>query len=100
VNHTVQHAITPGVLDWAADHPDRHTWIAGCLARHHRHDWGDLDRHDWQLNDRAISQRAGRVLSSYAAPDELDPVDAHLRIITDDLDDPDTLTTILWPHEY
>lgn len=70
--------------------------MAGCLARHHRRDWGDRDREDWQLNDRAIAQRAGRVRSCHLSPVEVDPVDAHVWIITDDVD---ALTTILWPPE-
>ena len=44
-----------------------------------------------------------RILSRYPIPDELtDPTvdDDAIWIITDDLADPDTLTTVLWPSEY
>jgi hypothetical protein len=91
---------TVAIVDWAGDHPDRHAFLARCLARHLRGDWGDLDRHDWALNDRAVVCHIGRLLSSYLAPVELDPPDAHLWIITDDLADPHTVTTLLWPSHY
>lgn len=91
---------TAAVVDWAGDHPDRHAFLARCLARHLRSDWGDLDHRDWALNDQAVGCQAGRLLSSYTAPAELDPPDSRLWIITDDLADPATVTTILWPSDY
>ena len=94
------HVMTSGVARWAGEVDERHTWIADCLGRHHLHDWGDLERDDWQQNDRAVSVRAGRVLSAYTAPVAFEPIDAQLWIITDDVDDEDTLTTMLWPSEY
>jgi hypothetical protein len=94
------HVVTRGIADWVTDRADRGAFVAGCLARHHRGDWGDLDSDDWALNDRAVAMRAGRLLSAYSAPGELDPIDHRVWIITDDLNDPDTVTTILWPSEY
>ena len=94
------HVMTSGLARWAGDTDERHAWIADCLGRHHLHDWGDLERDDWQQNDRAVSMLAGRVLSAYTAPVAFEPVDAQLWIITDDIHDEDTLTTMLWPSEY
>ncbi len=91
---------TAHVTAWTSDSPDRHRFVAECLARHLRGDWGDLDPHDWALNDRALACTAGRLLSAYPVPTDMAPVDARLWIITDDLDDPDTVTTILWPSDY
>jgi hypothetical protein len=94
------HVMTAGIADWMTDDEPRCAFVAGCLARHHRGDWGDLDAEDWAMNDRAAMMRAGRLLSAYSAPEELDPIDRRVWIITDDLDDPDTVTTVLWPSEY
>jgi hypothetical protein len=92
--------ITGSAEDWAAPRTDRAAYIASCLNRHRHRDWGDLDRDDWAANDRAVTLRAGRVFSTYLVPAELDPANTHLWIITDDLANPNTPTTILWPHEY
>jgi hypothetical protein len=100
VNELIQHVVTRRVLEWAGTDDDRHAWIVDCLARHHRHDWGDVDHHDWAVNDRALACRAGRLLSAYDAPDRVDPPDGQLWIITEDLDDAETITTILWPSDY
>lgn len=91
---------TAAIVDWAGDHPDRHAFLAGCLARHLRGDWGDLDRHDWALNEQAVACHAGRLLSSYTVPAELDSPDGRLWFITDHLSDPAMVTTILWPSDY
>jgi hypothetical protein len=91
---------TDRIMHWAGDHPDRTTLLADCLARHIRHDWGEVDQHDWQLNDRAIACRAGRTLSAYTIPAALHPPDQHLWIITDDLDSTQPTTTLLWPSDY
>jgi hypothetical protein len=91
---------TVAVVDWVGDRPDRHAFLAGCLARHQRGDWGDLDHHDWTLNDRAVACHAGRILSSYIVAAELHPPDAHLWIITDNVADPHSFTTLLWPSDY
>jgi hypothetical protein len=93
---------TAGVVSWAGDDPARHSWLFGCVDRHVAGDWGDLDRHDVQVNDRAVQQRVGRVLSAYPLPAELvgtNP-DSTLWIITDDVGDPASPTTLLWPSEY
>ena len=94
------HAVSQGVRQWAGGGSDRQTWILECLGRHYGRDWGDIDRSDWAANDRSISLRAGRLLSAYPAPAGLAAPDGQFWIITDELDDPDTVTTILWPSEY
>ena len=94
------HVATSRIVGWASDQPERHAFVLDCLARHHRHDWGDLDPHDWDLNDRAVGCQSGRVLSTYVVPAELAPLDASLWIITDDLESADAPTTILGPSDY
>jgi hypothetical protein len=90
------------VLDWAGNEPTRMAWLAGCLARHLSADWGDLDAEDRAANDHALRRGQGRVLSAYRLPVELAGTtrESRLWVITDDLDDPDTATTILWPSDY
>ena len=93
---------TAGVADWAAESEHRRAWLAHCLARHVAGDWGDLDPDDRRANDHAARTRDGRLMSRYTVPARLEagsPSKA-LWIITDDLADPDTATTLLWPHEY
>ena len=77
-------------------------WLAGCLARHLTGDWGDLDADDRAANDHALRHGQGRVLSAYELPADLAGTTAERQVwvITDDLDDPDTATTILWPSDY
>jgi hypothetical protein len=72
------------------------------LARHVSGDWGDLDAHDRALNDAALRHERGRLLSAYRLPDELAVTTSERRVwvMTDDLEDPDTVTTILWPSDY
>jgi hypothetical protein len=95
--------MTAHVAHWVDEQPDRMTWIIDCLARHDRGDWGDLDPDDLATNNHALRNRDGRVLSRYKLPadlvDEITTDDA-LWIITDDLDDPDAQTTVLWPSDY
>lgn len=94
--------LTAHVAHWADQHPTRLAWIIGCLTRHNTADWGDLDHDGTALNDAALAHCDGRLLSRYPVPDELrDPSeDDALWIITDDLADPDTTTSILWPSDY
>jgi hypothetical protein len=93
---------TRTVLDWAEPEPSRAAWVTACLRRHVAGDWGDLDGDDWAATDAAVRHRCGRVLSVYRLPTELAATssDASLWIITDDVDDPDTATTVLWPSDY
>ena len=92
---------TAGVADWAADSEHRAGWLAHCLARHLAGDWGDLDVNDRRANDQATRTRDGRLLSRYDVPAWLAAeADDALWIITDDLADPDSATTLLWPAEY
>lgn len=94
--------MTAQLARWADEHPFRLAWIIECLDRHNTGDWGDLDPMDAALNDTSLVRRAGRVLSRYALPaPPLDPeVDDAIWIITDDLADVQSMTTILWPSDY
>jgi hypothetical protein len=85
---------TPGALDEA--HP---VWMANCLARHMRGDWGSVDEEDIATNNEAV--RVGsRVLSAYPI-DETKPCknfgDNTLWIITEA---DRSVTTFLLPNEY
>lgn len=92
---------TAGVADWAAESEHRTAWLAHSLSRHLAGDWGNLDVDDRRANDHAVRNRDGRLLSSYDVPAWLAAGnDTALWIITDDLDNPDTATTLLWPSEY
>jgi hypothetical protein len=92
---------TAAVADWAADSEHRTGWLTHCLARHVAGDWGDLDTDDRRANDHATRTRNGRLLSRYDVPAWIGTdSDTALWIITDDLADPDTATTLLWPSEY
>jgi hypothetical protein len=94
--------VTAAVAGWAASDPDRTAFVVDCLRRHVAGDWGDLDPEDWAVNDRAVRLRSGRVLSAFAIPSHLgdNGHDTQLWVITDDLEDPDTATTILFPSDY
>lgn len=94
--------MTAQLARWADEHHERLAWIIECLARHNASDWGDLDQMDVALNDNSIARRVGRVLSRYLVPtallDEAD--DDAIWIITDDLADVESVTTVLWPSDY
>jgi hypothetical protein len=95
--------LTAHVAYWADGHPARTAWILHCLHRHSTGDWGDLDVEDTVANNHALRSHDGRILSRYPIPAELtDPTATEdaLWVITDDLDGPDPLTTILWPSDY
>lgn len=93
--------MTAQLARWADEHPARLVWIIECLARHNAGDWGDVDQTDAAINDVSIALRAGRVLSRYVVPTALlDEADDAIWIITDDLTDSDSTTTILWPSDY
>ncbi len=100
--HSDRTVVTCAVHEWAeADHT-RMVWLAGCLARHLAGDWGDLDTHDRAVNDHALRRGEGRLLSAYELPTDLagTTAEAQVWMITDDLEDSDTATTILWPSDY
>ena len=61
-----------------------------------------IDAEDRGLNDRAVLARRGRAMSSYRLPAELAGTtsETNVWVITDDVEDPDTATTILWPSDY
>jgi hypothetical protein len=93
---------TAAVADWAADSDHRARWLAHCLQRHLAGDWGELDPDDRRANDHAVRSRDGRLLSRYDLPAWLaaDCPDHALWVITDDLADPETATTLLLPSDY
>lgn len=87
---------------WAAGHDYRCAWLVECLNRHTADDWGDIDPHDQAANTRAITNSDGRIISAYPVPAHLaggNP-DPTVWIITDDLDQPPTTTTVLFPSDY
>jgi hypothetical protein len=94
--------MTAGLHDWAELEPERQAWLAGCLRRHVAGDWGDLDAGDWAANDAAVRHGCGRLLSAYRLAGLLAATtpDRTVWIITDDLEDPETATTIRWPRDY
>src|SRR5215213_6251666 len=80
-------------MRWASAGDDRQAWVLGCLGRHYRRDWADVDRCDWAANDRAVGLQAGRLFSAYRLPAAVAALDSELWIITDDLDHPGTVMT-------
>ena len=100
--HSDRTVVTSAVHAWAEAEPTRMVWLAGCLARHLAGDWGDLDADDRAANDHALRHRRGRLLSAYKLPADLagTTTEQQLWVITDDLEDPDTATTILWRSDY
>lgn len=72
------------------------------MQRHASGDWGDLDADDCRLNDLAAARHGGRVLSRYPLPrsDTDDAPDDAVWIITDDLAETESPTTILVPSDY
>ena len=94
--------VTCAVLDWADDEPSRMAWLAGCLARHLTADWGDLDPEDRAANDHALPPRSGPGPVGLPASRRARRHDRREQVwvITDDLEDPDTATTMLWPSDY
>lgn len=94
--------MTAAVAGWVGVDRERMVWLGECLARHCVGDWGDIDHDDWAVNDRAVHLRCGRVLSSYRVPTQLGEMnrDSQIWVITDDLEDPDTATTVLFPSDY
>ena len=95
--------ITGRLTEWAGDNSDRRAWLADCAARHLHGDDGDLDLDDHAANNHASRHQSGRVLSANPVPNQLVPApddDTRVRVITDDLDDPDTATTMMWPTDY
>lgn len=95
--------MTAHIAWWADEQPERLTWLIECLARHASGDWGDLDPDDHAANNHALRHHDGRVLSNYSIPADLADEtinDDAVWIITDDLDDHEAPTTVLWPSEY
>ncbi len=77
---------TPGALE-ALTRED----IGKALARHHRGDWGEVDRHDWQENETSLRE-GFRLLSAYQGTNG-----TKFWVITEA---DRTATTVLLPSEY
>jgi hypothetical protein len=93
---------TAALHEWAITDPYRGEWLVECLRRHAAGDWGDLADEDHAANDNAIRTNTGRLQSFYEVPERLtggNP-DSVVWIITDDVEDPDTATTLLFPSDY
>ena len=106
MNSTIVHpshiAISARLTEWAAEAEVRREWLAECLLRHNSGDWGDLDDEDRATSNHALRHSEGRLLSSYPVPAWLaaDAADPTVWVITDDLEDDDHATTMLWPSDY
>ena len=90
------------VHGWAAGHDRRGAGPVECLSRHTADAWGPIDAAAQAANTRAITNSAGRIISAYPVPAHLvggNP-DPTVWIITDDLDQPPTTTTVLFPSDY
>jgi hypothetical protein len=83
--------LTPSIEQKASQDPSFLQFIAVCLVRHARGDWGDLDAHDKEVNDKALLEGT-RILSEYHFDTE-----TKVWIVTED---DRTVTTILFPSEY
>jgi hypothetical protein len=95
--------LTAHLAHWLDEHSARTAWVINCILRHNSGDWGDLDDNDTAANDHALRIGDGRLMSRYPVPTALaDPAttDDAIWIITDDVADPETVTTILWPSDY
>jgi hypothetical protein len=94
--------VTRAVHGGAEREPSRLAWLTACLRRHGAGDWGDLDRDDRAANDAAVHDGCGRIVSVYQLPSEFAATtgEVALWVITDDVEDPDTATTVLWPSDY
>jgi hypothetical protein len=103
IAHPANVVMTAHVAWWIDEQPDRLAWILDCFARHNSGDWGDLAPDDHAANNHALRHHTGGIMSNYPIPTELidETVDDDaVWIITDDLDDPDAPTTVLWPSDY
>jgi hypothetical protein len=100
--HTIRTVITATLHAWAESNPLRAEWLMECVRCHAAGDWGDLDPEDRAANDAAARNGEGRLLSAYRIPAFLSGPDHDdmVWIITDDLEDPDTATTLLMPSDY
>lgn len=101
-------SITPEVYEHTQDEAYGATtfraFLAQCLLKHHRGDWGDLDDSDKAANEAALLD-GSRIFSCYILPfDHIETPDKKIYIITEATDDPTNttreLTTILFPSEY
>lgn len=103
IAHPSSVVLTAHVAQWAEESADRLEWLLVCLGRHNAAGWGDLDPDDQAANARSLHEQEGRLLSRYPLPgvlDDDDRLDDAVWIITDDVADTDSVTTILWPNDY
>ena len=100
--HPSHIAISARLTEWASEAEVRREWLAECLLRRSSGDLGDLDNEDRAANNHALRRSEGRLLSSYPVPAWLaaDAADSTVWVITDDLEDDDHATTMLWPSDY
>ena len=95
-------AISARLTVWASEADIRREWLAECLLRHGSGNWGELDDEDRAANNHALRRNEGRLLSAYPVPAWLaaGAADPTVWVITDDLQDDDHTTTMLWPSDY
>ena len=77
-----------------------HAFCRKCLERHIQGDWGELDEEDRRLNDEAMAEGEGRIISSYRLPERvctrIELPDDRVWVITY----PGVETTVLFPCDY
>ena len=87
---------TPRISRMLREDPIMNDWIADCLDRHLRCDWGDICDEDREINDESVrmeneGEMGWRLMSSYTMDD------IKIWIITEA---DRSSTTILLPSEY
>jgi hypothetical protein len=98
----VRVVVTRAVYEWAEHEAERQAWVAGCLRRHVAADWVDLD----VKIGRPTTTPCGTAAAGCCRPTVCLPISParapipRSGVITDDLEDRDTATTILWPNDY
>ncbi len=95
--------VTGGVDRTMGTDPGFAQFVANCLTRHQRGDWGDIEPADAEMNRDALTNQSGRLMSTYPLPEPTrvttnfgPQTETHLWVITD----PGPTTTVLWPSEY
>jgi hypothetical protein len=91
---------TAGIVNITDQYPEFRIVLLDVIRRHTDGDWGDLDEHDNRVNNDALKELSGRLLSSYDVVDPKDGGDMRLWVITDGLGTEQAYTTVLLPDEY
>jgi hypothetical protein len=87
--------MTAGVNSYMEEHIVSMNELITLLDRHVSGDWGDIPEEDAELNEGAIRNKEGRIMSAYELSGK------RVWIITDGLhDEKETYTTVLFPEEY